>query len=132
MLLISLFFPRSGKPITLSPPTEEVAGFYAKMLNHDYTTMDVFNKNFLKDWRKVMTPKEQEHIKDLKKCDFRPMNTYFTEKSEERKNRSKEEKQVSYFILWCSNVQSCRAQCTAPFITALVGSCTPYNCCKQA
>lgn len=41
-----------------------------------------------------MTAKEQELIKDLKKCDFKPMNVYFTEKSEERKNRSKEEKQV--------------------------------------
>ena len=42
-----------GKHMRLSPDAEEVAGFYAKMLEHDYTTKDVFNKNFFKDWRKV-------------------------------------------------------------------------------
>lgn len=78
----------------MSTEAEEVAGFYAKMLNHDYTAMDVFNKNFFKDWRKVMNAKERELITDLKKCDFRKMHTYFTEQSELRKGRSKEEKQV--------------------------------------
>lgn len=37
----------------LSPDTEEVATFFAKMLDHEYTTKDVFRKNFFKDWRKV-------------------------------------------------------------------------------
>ncbi|KAH3774191.1 hypothetical protein DPMN_175565 [Dreissena polymorpha] len=37
----------------LSEETEEVATFYAKMLDHDYTTKEVFNNNFFKDWRKV-------------------------------------------------------------------------------
>ena len=37
----------------LEPETEEVATFYAKMLDHDYTTKEVFNQNFYKDWRKV-------------------------------------------------------------------------------
>ena len=37
----------------LSLETEEVATFYGRMLDHDYTTKDVFNKNFFKDWRKV-------------------------------------------------------------------------------
>lgn len=39
--------------MTLSDECEEVATFYAKMLEHEYTTKDVFNKNFFKDWRKV-------------------------------------------------------------------------------
>jgi hypothetical protein len=43
----------TGKVLKLSEPAEEVATFYAKMLEHDYTTKEVFNKNFLKDWRKV-------------------------------------------------------------------------------
>lgn len=42
-----------GKPMRLSPPAEEVATFFAKMLDHEYTTKDVFRKNFYKDWRKV-------------------------------------------------------------------------------
>ena len=37
----------------LSEGAEEVAGFYARMLDHDYTTKEVFNKNFFNDWRKV-------------------------------------------------------------------------------
>ena len=39
--------------MVLSEEAEEVATFYAKMLEHDYVTKDVFNKNFFKDWRKV-------------------------------------------------------------------------------
>lgn len=39
----------------LSPGAEEVATFFAKMLDHEYTTKDAFRKNFFKDWRKVMS-----------------------------------------------------------------------------
>ena len=42
-----------GKPMSLTSETEEVATFYGKMLEHDYVTKDIFNKNFFKDWRKV-------------------------------------------------------------------------------
>jgi len=61
-------------------------------LDHDYTTKEVFNKNFFKDWRKMMTEKEKDHIRDLQKCDFSEINEHFKKVSEERKNRSKEEK----------------------------------------
>lgn len=54
----------------LSHAAEEVATFYAKMLDHDYTSKPIFNKNFFKDWRKVMIHSEKEKITDLKKCDF--------------------------------------------------------------
>ena len=37
----------------LQPESEEVMTFYAKMLNHDYTSKKDFNKNFFSDWRKV-------------------------------------------------------------------------------
>ena len=37
----------------LAPAAEEVATFFGKMLDHDYTTKEVFRKNFFKDWRKV-------------------------------------------------------------------------------
>ena len=46
-------FYYDGEPMELTPDTEEVATFYGKMLDHDYTTKDVFNKNFFKDWRKA-------------------------------------------------------------------------------
>lgn len=86
-------FYYNGEPMLLSEEAEEVATFYSKMLEHDYTTKDVFNNNFFKDWRKVMTQKERETITDLKKCNFREMCEYFKGESEKRKNRSKEEKQ---------------------------------------
>lgn len=44
----------TGKVVKLSEPAEEVATFYARMLDHDYTTKDVFNNNFMKDWKKVL------------------------------------------------------------------------------
>lgn len=43
-----------------------------------------------------MTSKEKDLIKDLKKCNFKELAEYFKLKSEERKNRSKEEKKVMY------------------------------------
>ena len=42
-----------GKPMKLSKKAEEAATFFAKMLDHDYTTKDIFCKNFFEDWRKV-------------------------------------------------------------------------------
>lgn len=44
-----------------------------------------------------MTKEEKETITDLKKCNFTEMNEYFKVKSEQRKNMTKEEKQVSMF-----------------------------------
>lgn len=57
----------------------QIAGFYAKMLEHDYTSKDIFNKNFFHDWRKEMTDEERQTIKDLKKCGFKEMHKYFEE-----------------------------------------------------
>lgn len=42
-----------GKPVKLSSAAEEVALFFAQMLDHEYTIKDVFRDNFFKDWRKV-------------------------------------------------------------------------------
>ncbi|RMC14710.1 hypothetical protein DUI87_06882 [Hirundo rustica rustica] len=83
----------SGKPLKLSLATEEIATFYAKMLDHEYTTKELFQNNFFHDWRKEMSSEEQEIIKDLDKCDFREIHKYFVDKNEARKALSKEEKQ---------------------------------------
>jgi DNA topoisomerase-1 len=50
----NIHFYYEGKRMRLSEQTEEIAGFYARMLDHDYTTKDLFNNNFFKDWRKVL------------------------------------------------------------------------------
>ena len=83
-----------GKKMHLSEDTEEVASFYGRMLDHDYTTKEAFNKNFFGCWRKVMNEKEKERIRDLSKCDFSEMNTYWKSYSQGRKDRSKEEKKA--------------------------------------
>ena len=81
-----------GQIIRLSDETEECATFYGRMLDHDYTTKETFNKNFFKDWRKTMTNEEKEIIRDLSKCDFSEIDAHFKKLSEEKKNRTKEEK----------------------------------------
>ncbi|XP_076764089.1 DNA topoisomerase 1 isoform X1 [Xylocopa sonorina] len=86
-------FYYNGKEMKLSQDAEEVATFYARMLDHDYTTKPAFNSNFFHDWREVMTDSERAKIVDLSKCNFKEMHAYFVQKSEERKAMTKEEKQ---------------------------------------
>lgn len=50
-----------GEKVKLSPAAEEVAVFFAQMLDHEYTTKKVFRENFFKDWRKVW-PKDGTFI----------------------------------------------------------------------
>ncbi|KAL1021600.1 hypothetical protein UPYG_G00015410 [Umbra pygmaea] len=85
-------FYYDGKPMKLTTGAEEVATFFAKMLDHEYTTKDIFRKNFYKDWRKEMTSEEKSKITDLNKCNFTEMSEYFKAQSEARKQMSKEEK----------------------------------------
>lgn len=44
-----------------------------------------------------MTPAEKEIITDIRKCNFNDFNVYYKQKSEERKNMTKEEKLVSIY-----------------------------------
>lgn len=43
-----------GKLVHLSPEAEEVAGFYAALLESQHAQDAVFNKNFFEDWKTVM------------------------------------------------------------------------------
>ncbi|KAM3870097.1 DNA topoisomerase I, mitochondrial [Diretmus argenteus] len=90
----SVHFYYNGKVVKLSPATEEVALFFAQMLDHEYTTKKVFRENFFRDWRKEMTHEERLLIKDLDKCDFGELHAMHKAKVEARKNMSKEEKLV--------------------------------------
>ncbi|XP_053661287.1 DNA topoisomerase I, mitochondrial [Anopheles marshallii] len=85
-------FEYNGREMRLSQNAEEVAGFYARMLDHDYTSKDAFNENFFKDWHKTMTSHEKQQITNLELCNFRPMAAYFAEIAEKNRNRTKEEK----------------------------------------
>ncbi|XP_055030731.2 DNA topoisomerase I, mitochondrial [Misgurnus anguillicaudatus] len=87
-------FYYNGKAVKLNPPAEEAALFFAQMLDHEYTTKEVFRNNFFRDWRKEMTLEEKQLITDLNKCDFRELHAMHIQRVEARKNMSKEEKQV--------------------------------------
>lgn len=86
-------FYYNGKPMKLSLATEEIATFYAKMLDHDYTSKKIFQNNFFCDWTKAMTEEERKKIKDLRKCNFKEIHKYFADKHEAQKALPKEEKQ---------------------------------------
>lgn len=88
----SVKFKYDGKEISLSEDAEEVAGFYAKMVDHEYTSKKSFNDNFFEDWRKSMTKEERSIITNLHKCDFRQLTAFFAAQSEKNRNKSKEEK----------------------------------------
>uniref|UniRef100_A0A3B4ZUZ4 DNA topoisomerase I n=1 Tax=Stegastes partitus TaxID=144197 RepID=A0A3B4ZUZ4_9TELE len=90
----NVLFYYNGKKVKLSPTAEEVALFFAQMLDHEYTTKKVFRENFFKDWRKEMTDEERTLIRDLEKCDFGEMHAMHKAKVEARKNTTKEEKQA--------------------------------------
>lgn len=85
-------FLYNGVEVKLNENAEEIMTFYARMLDHDYTSKEVFNTNFMKDWKKSMTNAERETIKDLRKCDFTRVAQFFKEQSEQKKAMSKEEK----------------------------------------
>ncbi|XP_027715713.1 DNA topoisomerase I, mitochondrial isoform X3 [Vombatus ursinus] len=88
-------FYYDGNAMKLSLAAEEIATFYGKMLDHEYTTKEVFQNNFFNDWQKAqeMTVEEKKIIKHLDKCDFTEIHKYFVDKNEARKALPKEEKQ---------------------------------------
>ncbi|XP_062913773.1 DNA topoisomerase 1-like isoform X1 [Mobula hypostoma] len=86
-------FYYDGNQMKLTPAAEEMATFFAKMLDHEYTTKAIFRQNFFEDWRQEMSSSERMIIRDLNKCDFTELHRYFTEKAEARKGLPKEEKQ---------------------------------------
>ncbi|XP_059190256.1 DNA topoisomerase I, mitochondrial [Centropristis striata] len=90
----NVHFYYNGKKVKLSLAAEEVALFFAQMLDHEYTTKAVFRENYFKDWRKEMTHEERSLIKDLDKCDFGEMHAMHKAKVEARKAMTKEEKLV--------------------------------------
>ncbi|XP_003463768.1 DNA topoisomerase I, mitochondrial isoform X2 [Cavia porcellus] len=86
-------FCYDGKPVKLSLAAEEVATFYGKMLDHEYTTKEVFQNNFFNDWQKEMTVEERCLIKHLDKCDFTEIHRHFIDKAAAWRALPREEKQ---------------------------------------
>ncbi|ORZ13576.1 hypothetical protein BCR42DRAFT_330683 [Absidia repens] len=82
-----------GKSVKLTPEAEEVASFFAALLESDHGANPTFQKNFFEDFQKVLakSPKNPK-MTSFEKCDFRPMWQKFELDKERKKQMTKEEK----------------------------------------
>lgn len=53
-----------GKPVTLSPEGEEVAGFFGQLLGTQYVENPVFCKNFFDDFLEVLAEHDPVRLDD--------------------------------------------------------------------
>ncbi|KAK2463248.1 hypothetical protein APHAL10511_004903 [Amanita phalloides] len=86
-----------GKEVDLPPASEEVAGFFAAMLETDHAKDVTFQKNFFEDWKKVLKehpPRNKIRITDFDSCDFRPMFDYIEAEKAKKKALSAAEKKA--------------------------------------
>eukprot|EP00842_Homolaphlyctis_polyrhiza_P005285 jgi/Hompol1/5758/HPOL_002789-RA len=82
-----------GKPVALSPNSEEVASFFAALVGTDWAANPTFQKNFFRDFLKVLAENDPHSpIKIFSKCDFSPITDYLNELKERKKTMTKEEK----------------------------------------
>ncbi|KAI8883942.1 hypothetical protein K501DRAFT_332972 [Backusella circina FSU 941] len=102
----------NGKLIKLSPEAEEVASFFAALLETDHGKNPTFQKNFFRDWQEVLKqdPNNPE-ITDFDKCDFKPMWEKFEADKEKKKQLTKDEK---------LKIKEEKQQLEEPFLTCLV------------
>ncbi|KAJ3532095.1 hypothetical protein NM688_g7475 [Phlebia brevispora] len=85
----------NGQDVNLTPVAEEVAGFYAALLETDHAKDKTFNKNFFEDFLEVLKknpPRDGTKITKLELCDFRPMFEYFENEKARKKAMSSAEK----------------------------------------
>ncbi|KAG7449492.1 uncharacterized protein BT62DRAFT_928217 [Guyanagaster necrorhizus] len=87
-----------GKEVDLPPASEEVASFYAAMIETDHAQDATFNKNFFDDWKKVLKanpPLNGTNIVSFELCDFSPMFQHFeTEKAKKKSLPAAEKKEL--------------------------------------
>lgn len=88
----------NGKPVDLPPESEEVAGFFATMLETEHALDSTFRKNFFEDWKIVLKrhpPRDGTKIISFDLCDFRPMFEHFEAERARKKAMSTEEKKAA-------------------------------------
>lgn len=87
-----------GKPLDLPPESEEVAGFFAAMLETEHASDAVFRENFFRDFLGVLAefpPRNKvkiDPVNGMDRLDFTDMHQYFEIEKEKRKAMTKEEK----------------------------------------
>ena len=78
--------------VRLKPNSEEVATFFAGVINTDYQENAVFCANFFDDFKQVLAADGHTNIKEFKKCDFTLIYAHLEELKVKRKSMSKDEK----------------------------------------
>ncbi|KZV86578.1 hypothetical protein EXIGLDRAFT_653042 [Exidia glandulosa HHB12029] len=87
-----------GKPLDLPPESEEVAWFFGKILDTDHAKDPTFQKNFFKDWQKILKehpPRDGTRVTSFDKCDFRQLLAHHETQRDAKKNMSQEEKKAA-------------------------------------
>ena len=93
-----------GKPISMHPDAEEVAGFFGAMLNSTHNVENkTFQNNFFGDFKDILkktggakdSSGETVSIKDFSKCDFTPIFNYYEAQREAKKALSAAEKKAA-------------------------------------
>ena len=79
-----------GEPIELNPEQEEVATFWAQVLDTDFAKKEITIRNFTKELRKVLPEKYKNA--SLSDFDFTEIKEYLDKKREKNKNKTAEEK----------------------------------------
>ncbi|GAA6004245.1 DNA topoisomerase 1 [Rhodotorula paludigena] len=88
----------NGKPVALPPEAEEVASFFAAILETDYVKNKTFVQNFFNDWQKVLKehpPLDGTKIKDYDKCDFTPIFAYLEAEKAKKKGMTAAQKKAA-------------------------------------
>ncbi|ODV62487.1 DNA topoisomerase 1 ASCRUDRAFT_32944 [Ascoidea rubescens DSM 1968] len=80
-----------GKPVDLPPKVEEVAGFFAALIETEYGKNPIFQKNFFRDFKDLIkkhnskNPDDKISIESFDKCDFTKIFNYFEAEKERKK-----------------------------------------------
>lgn len=92
-----------GKPVSMHPEAEEVAGFFGAMLNSTLNVENpVFQRNFFRDFKEILDrtggAKDRDgnkvDIKEFSKMDFNQIFEYYQAKSAAKKARPAAEKKA--------------------------------------
>mmetsp|Transcript_6034 Transcript_6034/g.8920 ORF Transcript_6034/g.8920 Transcript_6034/m.8920 type:complete len:137 (+) Transcript_6034:5-415(+) len=79
-----------NEPVVLSAQEEEVATWWASVVDTEWETKEIFRKNFEKNFLDLLG--KNHTIKDLDNCDFSQIKVHLETQREARKNRPPEEK----------------------------------------
>lgn len=112
-----LLYGPNKESIQLSQEAEEVATFYAQMLNTEYVKKEAFNQNFFRDFLKVLNsdrrPEDPPHkVQDFAQCDFSRMVEWVESEKERKKLIPAEEKK---------KIRELKEEHDAPYRFAKVG-----------